>query len=141
MLQGCGITFDQDADIALLITAAMNGNAHAQHLMAVNIYNGSYVRQNKNLGMQLLEKSSGQQYYPAVMSHAEMIGDRSRRIGMLRSIDPSSPEGEMAKALLYLGSEDRSEEHTSELQSLMRITYAVFCLQKNKTHAQKTHSE
>src|SRR3546814_8157548 len=27
----------------------------------------------------------------------------------------------------------RSEEHTSELQSLMRITYAVFCLKKNKT--------
>src|SRR3546814_5081622 len=28
----------------------------------------------------------------------------------------------------------RSEEHTSELQSLMRISYAVFCLKKNKTH-------
>src|SRR3546814_4033388 len=28
---------------------------------------------------------------------------------------------------------DRSEEHTSELQSLMRISYAVFCLKKNKT--------
>src|SRR3546814_4157505 len=27
-------------------------------------------------------------------------------------------------------SEDRSEEHTSELQSLMRISYAVFCLKK-----------
>src|SRR3546814_2709218 len=27
----------------------------------------------------------------------------------------------------------RSEEHTSELQSLMRISYAVFCLQKTKT--------
>src|SRR3546814_4802127 len=27
----------------------------------------------------------------------------------------------------------RSEEHTSELQSLMRISYAVFCLQKNTT--------
>src|SRR3546814_3498025 len=30
----------------------------------------------------------------------------------------------------------RSEEHTSELQSLMRISYAVFCLQKKKTVAQ-----
>src|SRR3546814_10096682 len=30
----------------------------------------------------------------------------------------------------------RSEEHTSELQSLMRISYAVFCLKKkNKTHS------
>src|SRR3546814_2246821 len=31
----------------------------------------------------------------------------------------------------------RSEEHTSELQSLMRISYAVFCLKKKKTHQQK----
>src|SRR3546814_8233525 len=29
---------------------------------------------------------------------------------------------------------DRSEEHTSELQSLMRISYAVFCLKKKKLH-------
>src|SRR3546814_3746768 len=29
-------------------------------------------------------------------------------------------------------SDDRSEEHTSELQSLMRISYAVFCLKKKK---------
>src|SRR3546814_9554769 len=32
----------------------------------------------------------------------------------------------------------RSEEHTSELQSLMRISYAVFCLKKKK-HKHKTH--
>src|SRR3546814_8098218 len=35
----------------------------------------------------------------------------------------------------------RSEEHTSELQSLMRISYAVFCLKKNTeiNHNTKTH--
>src|SRR3546814_4388446 len=34
----------------------------------------------------------------------------------------------------------RSEEHTSELQSLMRISYAVFCLKKkNNKHAKSTH--
>src|SRR3546814_7655596 len=33
---------------------------------------------------------------------------------------------------------DRSEEHTSELQSLMRISYAVFCLQKKKTKNRNT---
>src|SRR3546814_5695982 len=32
----------------------------------------------------------------------------------------------------------RSEEHTSELQSLMRISYAVFCLKKKTTHYTKT---
>src|SRR3546814_6496720 len=31
----------------------------------------------------------------------------------------------------------RSEEHTSELQSLMRISYAVFCLKKKKTNKQR----
>src|SRR3546814_8767480 len=30
---------------------------------------------------------------------------------------------------------DRSEEHTSELQSLMRISYAVFCLKKNQNNS------
>src|SRR3546814_7488537 len=30
---------------------------------------------------------------------------------------------------------ERSEEHTSELQSLMRISYAVFCLKKQKTNS------
>src|SRR3546814_1558683 len=32
--------------------------------------------------------------------------------------------------------QNRSEEHTSELQSLMRISYAVFCLKKKKKHKQ-----
>src|SRR3546814_2165206 len=34
----------------------------------------------------------------------------------------------------------RSEEHTSELQSLMRISYAVFCLKKKKQHTH-THNQ
>src|SRR3546814_9205800 len=34
--------------------------------------------------------------------------------------------------------DDRSEEHTSELQSLMRISYAVFCLKKKKKHRKHT---
>src|SRR3546814_9085832 len=36
---------------------------------------------------------------------------------------------------------DRSEEHTSELQSLMRISYAVFCLTKKNTHTQHIKSK
>src|SRR3546814_2799859 len=39
----------------------------------------------------------------------------------------------------------RSEEHTSELQSLMRISYAVFCLKKKKNHtaniSKRQHTE
>src|SRR3546814_3877673 len=37
-----------------------------------------------------------------------------------------------ARFLVEIGGELRSEEHTSELQSLMRISYAVFCLKKKK---------
>src|SRR3546814_5595107 len=48
--------------------------------------------------------------------------------------DPSSPSGVEGVEQVQLGEEvaDRSEEHTSELQSLMRISYAVFCLKKKK---------
>src|SRR3546814_1292111 len=35
--------------------------------------------------------------------------------------------------MICSGDMERSEEHTSELQSLMRISYAVFCLKKKKT--------
>src|SRR3546814_8959539 len=38
---------------------------------------------------------------------------------------------------LLLMWQSRSEEHTSELQSLMRISYAVFCLKKKKTQQQQ----
>src|SRR3546814_4755134 len=50
-----------------------------------------------------------------------------RKAGLMRNgqpILPRSPEELLAQ---------RSEEHTSELQSLMRISYAVFCLKKTKT--------
>src|SRR3546814_7017596 len=36
-------------------------------------------------------------------------------------------------------SEDRSEEHTSELQSLMRSSYAVFCLKKKTSEDSRRH--
>src|SRR3546814_2153682 len=36
--------------------------------------------------------------------------------------------------------ESRSEEHTSELQSLMRISYAVFCLKKKNTSIYTSHT-
>src|SRR3546814_6014408 len=35
----------------------------------------------------------------------------------------------------------RSEEHTSELQSLMRISYAVFCLKKKKTNTEHKNTQ
>src|SRR3546814_9352287 len=55
-----------------------------------------------------------------------------------RRESPQSPEAKADQSRLPIGAaESRSEEHTSELQSLMRISYAVFCLKK-KTNAQTT---
>src|SRR3546814_5970148 len=51
--------------------------------------------------------------------------------------------GERCDAARRYPSQKRSEEHTSELQSLMRISYAVFCLKKKKkiTHNIQTHNK
>src|SRR3546814_3772255 len=46
-----------------------------------------------------------------------------------------------AAALLSTSLTDRSEEHTSELQSLMRISYAVFCLKKKKIRKKISRTE
>src|SRR3546814_965330 len=54
-----------------------------------------------------------------LVSHNAILFCRRRRLGSDRA--QRAGKGEV-----------RSEEHTSELQSLMRISYAVFCLKKNK---------
>src|SRR3546814_10870084 len=55
-------------------------------------------------------------------------GRRARRSALWQS---SAPSGVPSARLTPSISAMRSEEHTSELQSLMRISYAVFCLKKN----------
>src|SRR3546814_7472555 len=55
-------------------------------------------------------------------------GDRDRRNALRRKDEPGE-KGERGRE-----APSRSEEHTSELQSLMRTSYAVFCLKKKKKH-------
>src|SRR3546814_4860354 len=47
--------------------------------------------------------------------------------------------GMLIAGIVGAGPSYRSEEHTSELQSLMRISYAVFCLKKKKTKNTHIH--
>src|SRR3546814_1579595 len=54
----------------------------------------------------------------------------ARRLSRLTGLTASQPL--LLQVLAQHG--ERSEEHTSELQSLMRISYAVFCLKKKNTH-------
>src|SRR3546814_2817881 len=65
----------------------------------------------------------------------DLAADPPRRAGRAdaRRLDAAAGRGVVGDAV----DRHRSEEHTSELQSLMRISYAVFCLKK-KTHAHIT---
>src|SRR3546814_3090455 len=54
-------------------------------------------------------------------------------------VPPQPPPTSGRREDLHERQQNRSEEHTSELQSLMRISYAVFCLKKkNKRNISKT---
>src|SRR3546814_6199466 len=58
-----------------------------------------------------------------------------------RDIVVDDGERQVRAAHLAPGDAERSEEHTSELQSLMRISYAVFCLKKKKHNDHHTNAE
>src|SRR3546814_4542192 len=69
-----------------------------------------------------------------------ITGEDKKRIGKLLQLDASlkcfsvEPIAEVENVSIFSISrswDERSEEHTSELQSLMRISYAGFCLKKN----------
>src|SRR3546814_5023231 len=62
-----------------------------------------------------------------------MIGDPFADLATMRMRDSYEPTGDSIANLIRHYEAVRSEEHTSELQSLMRISYAVFCLKKKKT--------
>src|SRR3546814_3997070 len=56
---------------------------------------------------------------------------RARRVA--RASESAAPAGRSPQTTASRQRRRRSEEHTSELQSLMRISYAVFCLKKKMT--------
>src|SRR3546814_5071645 len=66
----------------------------------------------------------------------ELMDEDGREQRLKRALDPLRPDYDFIildcpPALSLLTLNARSEEHTSELQSLMRISYAVFCLKNN----------
>src|SRR3546814_7180606 len=74
----------------------------------------------------LFRSDAGQQ----TPAHAPGIGGIARQLAPQQPVLPCRAQDQHAAR--------RSEEHTSELQSLMRISYAVFCLKKKNTHTDPT---
>src|SRR3546814_1170141 len=77
------------------------------------------VRQRVDKASEILGLGELLQRYPRQLS-----GGQRQRVAMGRAIV-----------------RNRSEEHTSELQSLMRISYAVFCLKKKKNKKNKKNTD
>src|SRR3546814_10056764 len=74
----------------------------------------------------------------AVLERGTLPGSRALRTLLADLGDLVEREGVKSPAIIVVGevvllSDARSEEHTSELQSLMRISYAVFCLKIKHT--------
>src|SRR3546814_7774938 len=74
------------------------------------------------------EEGESGRFGPAIGARVDGVAGGGIVVIMVRC-DQSSPVGRPG--------DFRSEEHTSELQSLMRISYAVFCLKKKNKHNTK----
>src|SRR3546814_5338486 len=78
-------------------------------------------------GFQLMAKGLGGEVSP---TGAREYGRTPVRVSAPDTLLADVP----AEHRVWMSHGDRSEEHTAELQSLMRISYAVFCLKKNKRY-------
>src|SRR3546814_6918020 len=78
------------------------------------------------LAIEAAANGFGRASVPLLLAEKDIAEGRVRQIGERR-------ESSRAYWLIAPLPQWRSEEHTSELQSLMRISYAVFCLKKKKT--------
>src|SRR3546814_2262927 len=99
----------------------------------------------RNLGCAAVERQRPPTYrgpmarqssFPILFITATRIGDAVLSSGLIARLADEIPNARFTivagPAAAPLFAEVRSEEHTSELQSLMRISYAVFCLKKTK---------
>src|SRR3546814_5525965 len=81
-----------------------------------------------------LFRSRGEAEYAAAQGAVRRIAREGRKYGLGLMLVSQRPADVESTVIAQCGTwlVLRSEEHTSELQSLMRISYAVFCLKKNK---------
>src|SRR3546814_3666856 len=94
----------------------------------------SYRFQNKKFPTLMLDPSDISDYS---FGHEQKYHDRRRAACLDRRLRHSAQLA--ADDLWETDAWGRSEEHTSELQSLMRISYAVFCLKKKNNNNNKIY--
>src|SRR3546814_3015633 len=109
-----------DADHGLLRRAGGAGNAD----QVVELP----ARGLRRLGLGGIDEARARLAVGAGADHGELV--RLDRLAGERAFDAGAGLGNLAQRV------DRSEEHTSELQSLLRISYAVFCVTKKNTQIQ-----
>src|SRR3546814_4626618 len=66
-----------------------------------------------------------------IVAPDQFLEEGRRVAGRSGDLAPDLGRGDLPEMKVRRQARARSEEHTSELQSLMRISYAVFCLKKN----------
>src|SRR3546814_4185295 len=116
------------AEAALLVSATLARAAEIEPAVVFDMggkFDKSFNEGVYN-GVERFKKETGIEYREFEVTNETQREQALRRMAQ-RGADPVLGVGfAQADAL-------RSEEHTSELQSLMRISYAVFCLKKKKT--------
>src|SRR3546814_8170093 len=112
---------DASAPIVSIINDSFDPVAVRGLKQAEVVHNLAFARRRPDLRLYLLQCRSSCQKQQLIHGNRKLYGARCRSI------------------IRCTTHQDRSEEHTSELQSLMRISYAVFCLKK-KTNRAPTHS-
>src|SRR3546814_5025865 len=101
---------------------------------------GNELRSGAHRGMAKLAARLARDGFPVFRFDRRGVGDSEGENGGFLSSGPDIAEAVAAflraspglRRIVALGNCDRSEEHTSELQSLMRTSYAVFCLKNKK---------
>src|SRR3546814_3243029 len=115
-----------DVDVPLYRVGALIGGIVVQYVEPAEGRGGG-----SNGGRDLLLLCDVQRHMPGPPARRHYpVGDVAGGIGVDVGHHHGRAEGGDSKG--------RSEEHTSELQSLMRISYAVFCLKKKKTNTTHT---
>src|SRR3546814_9928205 len=93
-----------------------------------------WTKRNANIDARIAAppRIAGRGSAPIAASGTRWSKRRARR--SFRPSTTSAAVGARSRSKRSTPTARRSEEHTSELQSLMRISYAVFCLKKKKQH-------